>query len=92
MTIAIDFDETYTADPVLWDTFIASAVERGHRVYCVTCRRDTEDNRDVVRIACLPPHRHLFTGLSAKRWYCDKRGIKVDVWIDDLPRCVDEGR
>jgi hypothetical protein len=92
MTIAIDFDDTYTADPVLWDQFIAAAIERGHKVYCVTCRRDNEDNRDIVRIGCLPKHRHLFTGLSPKRWFCEQRGITVDIWVDDCPECVKEGR
>lgn len=92
MTLALDFDDCYTLDPALWDAFIANAHERGHKVYCVTCRRDTDDNREAVRIACLEPHRHVFTGLVAKRWFMEQRGIKVDVWLDDTPACVENGR
>ena len=42
MLIALDYDETYTADPVLWDRFIGDANDHGHTVWIVTARRDTE--------------------------------------------------
>lgn len=92
MLVAIDFDDTYTADPELWDQFIDNCMARGHKVVMVTCRRDTADNREECNIPALARFNHYFTGLSPKRWYMEHRGIKVDVWIDDMPETVKEGR
>lgn len=92
MIIALDYDETYTADPELWDHFINQATVLGHSVICVTCRRDTEENRLEVKIPSIPKHNHYFTDLSSKRWYMEKREIHVDIWIDDLPETVKDGR
>lgn len=67
MKIALDYDGTYTADPALWDGFIARAKARGHSVWIVTCRRDTEENREEVKV---PGCFVIFTGLAPKDWYC----------------------
>lgn len=89
MIIAIDFDGTYSADPTLWDAFITSAKSRGHKVYCVTARRETEEN---VAECDVPGVLTYFTGLSAKDWYMrEKRGIVVDVWVDDDPKVIVHG-
>jgi hypothetical protein len=92
MIIALDYDDTYSAAPELWDEFIDACERRGHDVICVSCRRDTDENREECKIAKLVHHAHYFTALSPKRWFMEQRGIKVDVWIDDLPECVKEGR
>ena len=42
LTIAIDFDDTYTADTELWGLFLRKAIANGHSVFCVTCRREDE--------------------------------------------------
>lgn len=97
-TIALDYDDTYTADPELWQMFIMRAEKRGHRVYIVTCRRDTDENRLEVygdresTLTGLPWSRHIFTGLAPKKWFCEQRGIKIDIWIDDMPECIYLGR
>lgn len=92
MLIAIDFDETLTADAKLWREFIRSAKTLGHRVVCVTARRDTEDNNDTIdewmqmHGVDLPVY---YTGLSSKVEHAEKIGLKVDIWIDDDPtRCA----
>lgn len=95
MNIAIDLDGTFDKDPVLWRGFIKSAEAAGHRCYIVTCRRDTEENREDVLPqfnSLLPRHRIKFTGLSAKRWFMEKLDIRIDVWIDDDPKCVEHGK
>ena len=64
----------------------------GHDVVCVTARRDTEENNEIVdqymadwRIAILV----YFTSLKSKVDYMKDRGIDVDIWIDDDPkRCA----
>lgn len=88
MIIALDYDGTYTKDPALWDQFIHAALVAGHKVVCVTARRDTEENRKDVKM----PIPVYFTSLSAKLWYMEKRGVKVDVWIDDEPDVVMHGK
>jgi hypothetical protein len=35
---------------------------------------------------------HYFTNLASKRWHMHQLGVNVDVWIDDLPECVKDGR
>ena len=89
MRIAIDFDDTLTADAALWRQFIAIARVFGHEVICVTARRDTEENNEIVSEWMrehgidLPVY---FTGLRSKVEYMESLGIKVDIWIDDQPR------
>ena len=90
MLIAIDFDDTLTADPNLWRNFIATSREIGHCVVCVTARRDTDDNRETIESWM---HEHgiypmftYYTGLASKVDHMAKIGLKVDIWIDDDPR------
>ena len=89
MLIAIDFDETLTRDAVLWIAFIDVAKTLGHRVVCVTARRPTEENDEIIsewmrdnRID-LPVY---FTALESKVDFMARHGHKVDIWIDDDPR------
>ena len=91
---ALDYDGTFTAAPDLWDRFVVMAREAGHSVVCVTARRDTEENREMLRaeldrwIEGLP----LFlTSLSSKKDYMEKIGVRIDIWIDDDPRVITEG-
>lgn len=89
MLIAIDFDETLTADAALWRMFVATANVLGHRVVCVTARRDTEENRETLS-EWMESHgidlTVYFTGLGSKVEFMLARGMKVDIWIDDDPR------
>lgn len=89
MLIAIDFDDTLTADAELWRGFIESATALEHHVVCVTARRDTDDNRETIR-EWMNSHGFdlftYFTGLGSKVDFMEKRGLKVNVWIDDNPR------
>ena len=88
MKFGLDFDATYSADPVLWDHFIVHAKERGHSVCIVTARRDTEENREIVKVhGCLT----VFTELQSKLRHCAERGLKIDVWIDDDPTALVQG-
>ena len=90
MLIAIDFDETLTADPDFWRQVIDAAYNRGHKVICVTARQDTKSNRDIVEtwmkendIDDIYTH---YTSLASKVAFLSNRGVKVDIWIDDDPR------
>ena len=95
LQISIDFDQTFTAAPGLWRSFIADAVSRGNRVCCITRREDTDENRAAVRDA----FGDSFDGLSAlvlcgpgeqKRAAAQAAGLEVDIWIDDTPETIPE--
>lgn len=92
MLIAIDYDDTLTADAQLWMKFIETAKSLGHRCICITARRDTPDNNESIERWMsmhgveLPVY---YTGLSSKVEYAKRIGLKVDIWVDDDPkRCA----
>ena len=86
MRIALDYDGSYTADPALWDAFIASARLRGHEVHLVTMRAESEP----VRLGAHVDRIH-YTDRKAKRPYMEARGLPVQVWIDDMPDFILQG-
>lgn len=75
MRIALDYDGTYTADPVLWDAFIAQAQGHGHEVICITMRHEHEE----IAMPC----RVIYTSRQAKKPAAIAYGIEIDIWIDD---------
>lgn len=94
LNIALDFDDTFTADPVLWGNFIKSAKLRGHQVFCVTARRESEENIDTINAqfdhwGCQIPI--FFCNLASKLDQMEGRGIKIDIWIDDSPFAIVNG-
>jgi len=93
LVISLDFDQTFTAAPGLWRSFVTDATARGNRVVCVTRREDTEENRAALTTA--------FDGLELaglvlagptrqKREAAAAAGIEVDIWIDDKPETIPE--
>jgi len=48
LVFGLDFDDTFTADPELWAMFIREAQAKGHRVYCVTARRNSDENIEIL--------------------------------------------
>ena len=78
MRIALDYDGTYTADPDLWNRFIADAQDRGHDVFCLTMRRPDE--------AIEMPVPVIYSSREAKVPFAMRTALKVDVWIEDKPR------
>ncbi|MGZ8888080.1 MAG: hypothetical protein ACXW1D_00825 [Halobacteriota archaeon] len=87
MNIGLDYDDTYTRDPIAWDTFIKLMCSRGHYVYIVTWRfeDETELNIDILNNETDGVY---FTGRRAKEKFMYERGIRIDVWIDDNPRAI----
>lgn len=94
MTFAIDFDDTLTADPRLWAIFLNAARASGHNVWLVTARRETEENVKIVN-DWLDQWGHnlpvMFTSLGSKLAAVERRGIKIDIWIDDDRRSLVNG-
>lgn len=82
VTISLDYDNTYTAAPEMWLDFIKNAPPHV-KIYCVTMRWEGEaDSMDPRLKAAVPV---IFTARQAKRPYCEAQGIKIDIWIDDMP-------
>jgi hypothetical protein len=92
MNISLDFDDTYTRDPTLWNVFIQDCIVRGHTVYIVTMRTP-EQGEEVMKSAGtrVGESRVYFTSMQSKRNYMWKQGIKIDVWIDDMPDAITRG-
>jgi ABC-type uncharacterized transport system substrate-binding protein len=84
MVISLDYDDTYTRDPRLWDAFITAAKASGHTVYCVTMRYRKE-GADVVRTLTGKVDNIFFTERRNKHDFMFEQGISVNVWIDDMP-------
>lgn len=83
--IALDYDDTFTADPNLWLTFIAHAQARGHLVVCVTFR----DKKKHGAVTGLPEDVETFyTAGVMKAKYMQEQGIVPSIWIDDMPQLI----
>ncbi len=85
MLICLDYDGTYTEDPVLWDGFIASAQAAGHRVICATMRFEDTEGDEVKLVLAHRVEKIYFTDRGAKQPWLAAQGINPDVWIDDSP-------
>lgn len=88
MRIAIDFDDTVTKDPVLWNFFISQAKARGHDIIIVTMRDVAHSARVYETVKGLDKDKIFFTALHGKRDFMLRKGIAVDVWVDDNPEAV----
>lgn len=94
--IGLDYDGTFTADPKLWADFAVRAKRRGHLVYIVTMRYESEGGDKLhpfVKAADLGGSI-IYCGSSAvgrrlrKEFICELIGIKIDIWIDDNPKAI----
>lgn len=81
MIIALDYDNTYTADQQLWNNFILDAQHRGHVVICVTMRRPDEP----VTVSWKHSMPVYYTSRKAKKKFIEDLGITPAIWIDDSP-------
>lgn len=91
MNIAIDYDLTYTADPVMWRNLLPRIQSvYGHTVYLVTSRDSdvpVEASHDFENMG-IPI---IYCAWRGKRKVCNEQGIMIDIWIDDEPKYVDTG-
>lgn len=89
MLIALDYDDTYTRDTLMWDQFIRLAIASGNSVICVTMRHEGEsaDVRESIGRLCAI----YCTGRRAKLEYMTAIGRIPDVWIDDSPMFIVQG-
>lgn len=81
----IDYDETYSYDPELFDAFIKLAKDRGHHVCIVTFR----DESQPVKVEGVEV---FYTSGKYKAPYMRSIGYEPDIWIDDWPELIGDTR
>jgi hypothetical protein len=86
--IAIDFDETFTANVNLWSNIIRMLQAAGHKVICATARVGTPGNRSGLAAVLPPGVKIVFCGSVPKRTACIAAGYEVKIWIDDCPEAI----
>lgn len=95
MKIALDFDGTFTADPLFWTLFIRAAAAKGHEVRIVTMRCDIKDGISWPAVYGFPnqiaPAPVIWCDGAPKKEFCKAAGWEPDVWIDDDPRGIIHG-
>ena len=91
MTISIDFDRTFSADPAMWGEFARKSVADGNTVVMIS-RRPEEDRETVM--GALGEYADAFSqvllvgGDTLKADAAQAAGIDVDVWVDDSPQTI----
>ena len=88
LTISIDLDKTWTADPAIFALIAHAFKARGHTV--IICTRRTELSHK-ERIALQIPEfvTLFFASYGFKR---DAVPFPVDIWIDDEPGTIEPQR
>ena len=90
LTIALDYDGTYTADKEMWNVFIHQATLRGHEVIVATMRYEATEGEDVKRDLEANVSRIIFTERKAKKAAVRMAYKDPDIWIDDNPEWLFE--
>jgi hypothetical protein len=80
-TIAVDYDNTYSDDPELFELFIKTAQSRGHIVAIVTARGESQP---VPVKSC----EVFYTDGALKSPFMREQGLEIDIWIDDWPEII----
>lgn len=90
MLISIDFDNTYTSAPMLWNDMIWQFQRAGHSVILTTCRSAQHSNSDLYRAIKFSGITDVyFTDGQPKKPYLAALGIHPGIWIDDDPASID---
>lgn len=89
LTIAIDFDDTFSADPDLWREFVRIATGRRYKHICILVTNRTEEKGNDVRAEVGDLMPIVFAGEFSKRSMAANAGYLVDIWCDDSPELVE---
>ena len=83
--IALDFDDTFTLDSVLWSMFVAMVLNKEWDVRFVTFRFETDNNDDIKYWANALGIEVIYCNGVQKSQVCAEQRWIPDVWIDDMP-------
>ena len=84
MNLSLDYDNTYTRDPAMWDSIIEVIKQHGHKVIVVTTRTPSE-GVEVRRDLANKVDSIIFTSRKGKMDFVQALGVSIDIWIDDMP-------
>lgn len=88
LTVAVDWDDTYTTDMELWTKVVEMFLAYEWKVVCITGRRCTLESTQEIR-CWLPSSVELhYSYDQPKLDYAKEHGIDVDVWIDNDPMII----
>ncbi len=85
MNIGLDYDDTYTRDPAMWNFIIGTVRCAGHKIYIVTWRDEEEAKKMKIEVAVDGVYP---TNRKAKQKFMFDQAICIDVWIDDNPSAI----
>ena len=95
MNIAVDYDETWTADPETFAKIVTLFQQQGHSVAIVTLRDQTTRSCVEIRGSLMKhlPRMHgevpiIFSNGHWKTEATKAAEFPVDVWIDDSPQLI----
>jgi len=80
LSIALDYDETFTANRELWTGFIALAKSLNCKITFVTYRMQNAQNMDIIADAYRLGINIVFSNGQPK-----SSVFVADIWIDDSP-------
>lgn len=83
LTIAVDYDETFTAKEWLFKRFIADAIAIGCKVAFVTWRGEHENNEDILDDAKQLGIDVVFCNGEPKHSM-----FMANIWVDDCPHSI----
>ncbi len=87
MLIAIDYDDTFTRDPLGWHEAMQIMQAHGHTIIGATMRHEREAG-GMSALYMQVCDTVYFTGRVAKRKFLASKGVLPHVWIDDNPEFI----
>ena len=83
MKIALDYDNTITADPIFWSEFIKLSKKYGHSIKIVTIRNKSDENSDIEGFGLDNDIGIIYSNMKQKNEIHE-----ADIWIDDMPLTI----
>lgn len=90
MNISLDYDNTYTRDPEMWQRIIPIFIMHNVQVYVVTSR-SMDTPIDLIDDFVKWKIPVVYCEYRAKRDVCREQGIEIDIWMDDDPYYINTG-
>lgn len=91
MNFGFDHDGTWTAAPHAMYSFAFDLMNAGHKCFLTTMRYPSEADtlHPIARLAIdcgvITP---IYTSRKAKAPACEAQGVKIHVWLDDVPQAI----
>lgn len=89
LKIALDYDDTFSADPITWFAVIRVLNYAGHDVRIVTVRARHLDLTSSIAEIEKKGIKVIWTWGVAKAFFCEHHADWVpDIWLDDKPKSI----